>query len=539
MTELYDYIIIGSGFGGSVSAFRLAEKGYSVLLLEQGKRYEPADYARSNWRLRKYLWLPSLGFYGIQRLSFYRQASIMTGVGLGGGSLVYANTLFKPPRKFFSSGAWKALGDWENILEPFYEKAGFMMGRTLYDKQNPEDILLRKVAGSMNREDTFQNVYVGVNLSENEKEADPYFSGLGPKRNACTGCAACMVGCRENAKNTLDKNYLFFAEKYGAEIITETRAGRLEHADGIFTVFTNPTSRFGKKGKIFKSKNVIISGGVLGTLKFLFEQKHKYKTLPLLSDKLGHNLLTNSETLTAVSGIGVKMNNGLAITSVFHPDDDTNVEIVKYPDGSNLMKLFFTLAASGSNNNVLRSFKLLKNIVFNPHNFIKTAFSLNWSTHTVIFLVMQSLDNAMKMKWKKNLSGGRMVIDNRGNKRVPAYIDIGQKVTEQYASESAGISQNIILEVVLDRPTTAHILGGCPMSENKEEGVVNPKLEVHSYPGLYIIDGSVIQANPGVNPSFSILAMAEYAMNLIHSKTGSDNKLLKALLDEQKLVQSN
>ena len=534
MTDIYDYLIIGSGFGGSVSALRLAEKGYSVLLLEQGKRYEPDDYAKTNWKLRKYLWMPSLGFFGIQKLSFYRQATILTGIGLGGGSLVYANTLFKPPSKFFRSGSWQAFGDWENILEPFYQKAGFMMGRMLYDKQNPEDQILRKVAKDMGREDTFQNVYVGVNLSENEQETDPYFSGLGPKRKSCNGCAACMVGCRENAKNTLDKNYLFFAERFGVKILSETKAYKLEKLDGIFNIHTKSSTKLIKEKKIIRTKNVIVSGGVLGTLKFLFEQKHKYKTLPLISDTLGHNLLTNSETLTAVSGIKMKVNNGVAISSVFHPDEDTNIEIVKYPDGSNLMKLFFSLAASGAQNNFFRSLKLLKNIFLHPLKFFKAAFSLNWSSHAVIFLVMQTLDNAMKMRWKRGLFGDSLKIDNRGNKRVPAYIEVGQKVTEKYAAETGGISQNIILEVVLDRPTTAHILGGCPMSEQPEEGVINPKLEVHSYPGLYVIDGSVIQSNPGVNPSFSILAMAEYAMSLIPSKEGNNIKSLKVLLDEQK-----
>jgi cholesterol oxidase len=408
-----------------------------------------------------------------------------------------------------------------------------MMGRTLYNQQNPEDLLLRKVAKDMNREDTFQNVFVAVNLSDNKEETDPYFSGLGPKRKACTGCAACMVGCRENAKNTLDKNYLFFAEKFGVDIITETRAYKLKSENGIFTVFSASSTKLKIEKQIFKTNNVIFSGGVLGTLNFLFKQKYKYKTLPLISDTLGHNLLTNSETLTSVSGVKMKTNNGVAITSVFHPDDDTNVEIVKYPDGSNLMKLFFTLAADGAKNNFYRTIKLLKNIFLHPLNFAKSAFSLNWSSHSVIFLVMQTIENAMKMKWKKGVFGGHLKIDNHGNARVPAYIKIGQEVTELYAKEANGIPQNIILEVVLDRPTTAHILGGCPMSDNKNEGVINSRLEVHEYPGLYIIDGSVIQANPGVNPSFSILAMAEYAMGLIPSKTGSNNKSLKVLLDEQ------
>ena len=536
MKAVYDYVIIGSGFGGSVSAMRLSEKGYSVLLLEQGKRYQSVDFAKSNWNLKKYLWMPFLGLHGIQKLSFYRQASIMTGIGLGGGSLVYANTLFMPPGKFFKTGKWNSFGDWETLLKPFYETAGFMMGRTLYDKQNPEDLLLRKVAENMGRKDTFQNVFVGVNLNEHEEETDPYFSGLGPLRSSCTGCAACMVGCRENAKNTLDKNYLFFAEKFGATIFTGTKAYKLEKTEKGYTIYSKSTAGLWKHKNTFQAKNVIISGGVLGTLEFLFKQKFKYKSLPLLSNTLGHNLLTNSETLTAVSGIKQKMNNGVAITSVFHPDADTNVEIVKYPTGSNLMKLFFTLSAGGAKNNFSRTLKLIKNIISHPLRFLKTLFSANWSDHSVIFLVMQTLDNAMIMRWKRGLLGYRLKIDNSGNNRVPAYIDIGQMVTEKFAGVTGGISQNIILEVVLDRPTTAHILGGCPMSDNLAEGVLNPRLEIHEYPGLYVIDGSVIQANPGVNPSYSILAMAEYAMSLIPSKTNSKVKSLKVLLDEKKQI---
>jgi cholesterol oxidase len=519
MEKVFDYIIIGSGFGGSVSALRLSEKGYSVLLIEQGRRYESTDYAKSNWNLRKYLWMPAFGFFGIQKLSFYRQASILTGVGLGGGSLVYANTLFKPSEKFFRTGNWQKYGDWEKLLEPFYEKAGLMMGRVLYDKRNPEDEILRKVAKDMNRENTFQNVYVAVNINEKDNNTDPYFSGKGPIRNSCTGCAACMVGCRENAKNTLDKNYLYFAEKLGAKIICSTHAYKLVNEGELYSIHTRPAGRKISRRKVFSAKNVIISGGVLGTLKFLFEQKYKYKTMPEISETLGHNLLTNSETLTAVSGIGIKVNNGVAISSVFHPDEDTNVEIVKYPDGSNLMKIFFTLSAAGARNNFLRTLKLLKNIALNPIKFFKSLFSVNWSSNTVIFLVMQTLENAMKMRWVNSIFGGTMKIDNSGNNKVPAFIEIGQKVTELYASETGGTSQNIILEVMLDRPTTAHILGGCPMSDDIKEGVINPKLGLNSYPGIYVIDGSVIQTNPGVNPSYSILAMAEYSMSLIPSKT--------------------
>ncbi len=526
MDKVFDYIVVGSGFGGSVASLRLSEKGYNVLTIEQGQRFEPEDYAKTNWRLKKYLWWPFMKMYGIQKLSFFKNASILSGVGVGGGSLVYANTLFYPKTEFFQNGPWAKLNDWKKELKPFYDEAGFMMGRVKLDRFNYEDEALRKVAAKMSKESSFENVYVGVNLTRDEKAGDPYFSGLGPDRNGCTDCAACMVGCRENAKNTLDKNYLWFAEKFGAEILSETKLERIEFNGSEYTVFTR-----GIKGRrvknSFTSKNLIIAGGTLGTLELLLKQKYKYKSLSKLSDKLGENLLTNSETLCAVSGAKQKLNNGVAISSVFHPDDNTHVEIVKYPDGSNALKWFFTLAAGGAKNSFYRTLKLIGNTLSHPGQFLKTVFNFKWSTNLVVFLVMQSLYNAMTMKWKKTLFGGGMKIVNSGKEKVPAYIKIGQEVMMKYAEEVDGIPQNIILEVMLNRPTTAHILGGCLMGESDKDSVVNINQQVHNYPGMYILDGSVIQTNPGVNPSYSILAMSEYAMSKIPSK----NNKVKTLRD--------
>jgi cholesterol oxidase len=517
---VYDYIVIGSGFGGSVASLRLVEKGYKVLTLEQGKRYNPSDFPKTNWNLPKYLWIPSLRCFGFQKLSFYTTASILSGTGVGGGSLVYANTLYTPPDAFFSNPSWVRFGNWQKLLEPFYDRASFMLGRKKYSKLNTEDLVLEEVSKDMNAHETFETVYVGVNIDGGEEEADPYFNGLGPMRKGCTECGGCMVGCRENAKNTLDRNYLWFAEKLGLELVPETKAVKITFRDGIYNIETEKITSFFRRKSTFQSKGIIIAAGTLGTLELLLKQKYKYKTLPDLSDTLGHELRTNAETLSAVSGAREKLNNGLAITSVFHPDPHTHAEIVKYPDNSNAMKWFFGLSAEGSSTIAGRALKLILKTVTHPIQFFKTIFNVRWSTRTVIFLVMQTVDNAMKMRWKSTLFGGKMKIDNRGHKKVPAYIPVGQDIMERYAKKVDGIAQNILLEVLFNRPTTAHILGGCPMSESGETGVVGKDLNVHGYPNFFITDGSVIQGNIGVNPSLTITAMAEYAMSEIAQKEG-------------------
>lgn len=536
---IYDYIVIGSGFGGSVASLRLVEKGYKVLLLEQGKRYRPEDFPKTNWNIPKYLWIPALRCFGFQKLSFYSTASILSGTGVGGGSLVYANTLYIPPDEFFHNESWNRFGDWKEILSPFYDKASFMLGRKKYSKLNTEDKLLEMVSEEMNAHTTFDTVYVGVNIDGKEEESDPYFDGLGPPRKGCIECGGCMVGCRENAKNTLDRNYLWFAEKMGLEIIAETRAEKIMFANGYYSLEAKHLTSFSGTGKrVFRSKGIIVAAGALGTLDLLLKQKYKYRSLPLLSDTLGYELRTNAETLCAVSGSSEKLNNGLAITSVFSPDPYTHVEIVKYPDNSNAMKWFFGLSVSGAKNCGLRTWKLFLKTVSHPLAFLKTIFNFKWSTGTVIFLVMQTTDNAMKMIWKNGLFGGRMKIDNRGNKRVPAFIPIGQEVMERYANKSTGIAQNILLEVLFDRPTTAHILGGCPMSDSIETGVVDRSLKVHGYPNFFITDGSVIQGNIGVNPSLTITAMAEYCIDQIpaasDSAVGDITIKLKILEEEWK-----
>jgi cholesterol oxidase len=414
-----------------------------------------------------------------------------------------------------------------------------MLGRKKFSKHNIEDRMLEEVSKDMNAHSTFDSVFVGVNIDGLETESDPYFNGMGPLRKGCIECGGCMVGCRENAKNTLDRNYLWFAEKLGLELLSETRAEKITFNGNLYHIETeSSTAAFNKEKRIFASKGIVVAGGALGTMDLLLKQKYKYNSLPLLSDKLGHELRTNAETLCAVSGAFEKLNNGLAITSVFSPDPYTHVEIVKYPDNSNAMKWFFGLSVVGAKTSLHRSWKLFVKSITHPWLLLKTAFNFNWSTKTVIFLVMQTTDNAMKMVWKKGLFGGKMKIDNKGNKKVPAFIPIGQEVMERYAKKVAGIPQNILLEVFFDRPTTAHILGGCPMSETGETGVVDKNLKVHGYPDFFITDGSVIQGNIGVNPSLTITAVAEYCMDKIPAVPGSAvtdiSKQLKFLEQEWK-----
>jgi cholesterol oxidase len=518
---VYDFIVIGSGFGGSVASLRLVEKGYKVLTLEQGKRFNPPDFPKTNWNLPKYLWIPSLRFFGFQKLSFYTTASILSGTGVGGGSLVYANTLYIPKDDFFLNKSWAKFNDWKSLLEPFYDRASFMLGRRKYEKLNTEDLVLQEVSKEMNAHETFETVYVGVNLSNDKEEKDPYFDGLGPLRKSCTECGGCMVGCRENAKNTLDRNYLWFAEKMGLDLIPETKAVKIIFNDNLYNVETKKITSLSGRKRTFQSRGIVIAAGTLGTLELLLKQKYKFSTLPLLSEKLGHELRTNAETLSAVSCAREKLNNGLAITSVFHPDPHTHAEIVKYPDNSNAMKWFFGLSAEGSSTIAGRSWKLIWKTITHPLRFLKTVFNFRWSTKMVIFLVMQTVDNAMMMKWKRTFFGGKMKIDNRGQKRVPAYIPVGQEIMERYAKKVDGIAQNILLEVVFNRPTTAHILGGCPMSDSHDTGVVDKNLKVHGYPDFYITDGSIVQGNIGVNPSLTITAMSEYAMSMIPRKEGT------------------
>jgi cholesterol oxidase len=530
----YDYIVIGSGFGGSVSAMRLSEKGYKVLVIEKGKRWQTSDFPKTNWNLKNYLWIPALRFFGFMKLSFFREVFILSGVGVGGGSLVYANTHMMPDEKFYSNKIWAHLNNWKTVLTPFYDKALFMLGSMKYKKENPEDVVLKEVAREMGRENTYGRVdYVGVYLGNPDKEVDPYFNGLGPKRKGCIECAGCMVGCRYNAKNTLDKNYLWFAENlFGAKILAETLVEKIIPTENGYKIQTrSSTGFFSKHAQEFIAKSVVVSGGVLGTLDLLLKQKFVHKTLPDLSDMLGTNVLTNSEMLSGVTAANRKLNYGLAISSVFNPDENTHIELCKFPDGSGAMLRLATMAA-GKGTPLVRTAKMIGNMIAHPWDSLRALFNFKTAYNSVVLLIMQTLPNSMKMKMKRGIFGWRLQFDNRGSEKVPSYIPIGQEVLHRYAKKVNGVASNAATEVLFGLSSTAHILGGCPMGKTAQEGVIDEFFRAHGYPNFYILDGSIVPCNLGVNPSLTITALSEYAMSNIPMKKGSTVKTLDERMKE-------
>lgn len=539
MEEVFDYIVIGSGFGGSVSAMRLAEKGYSVLVIEKGKRWQPKDFPKTDWNVPKYLWMPLIKWFGIQKLTFFNEVFVISGVGVGGGSLVYANTHMMPRENFYSNKIWSHFKDWKTELAPYFEKAKFMLGTTQYKKDNAEDLVLKEVAEDMGKAGSFKSVDgVGVYLGETKHETDPYFKGLGPKRKACTECAACMVGCRVGAKNTLDKNYLWFAENmFGAKVLPETLVEKIEHTSGEYRVHTKSSTKwFGANKKVYRAKGLVVAGGVLGTVDLLLKQKHVYKTLTGLSDKLGDNILTNSEMLSGVGGADRKLNNGLAISRVFSPDENTQIEICKFPDGSGSMMHLGTLAV-GPGSPPVRTVKLIGALLTKPITFLRLFFTKAPADRGVIFLIMQTLENSMRIRLRRGLFGRSMSMVNDSKQRVPTYIPVGQEALYRYAKKVNGIPMNALTEITMGLASTAHILGGCPMGKTAYEGVVDDFFRVHGYPNMYILDGSIMPCNLGVNPSLTITTFAEYAMEYIPEKAGNTTVSLNTRMKEVEAIQ--
>ncbi len=541
---IFDYIIIGSGFGGSVSAMRLTEKGYSVLVLEQGKRFADADFAITNKNLRKFLWIPQIGLRGILQISPFRDVIALHGAGVGGGSLVYANVLIEPDEELFQAPEWNMAAKWKEALQPHFATARHMLGVTQNQRVWPADTALKKIADSYGRGKSYQLTPVGVFFGEPGKEGveidDPYFGGKGPRRSGCTHCGGCMVGCRYNAKNTLVKNYLYFAEQAGARIISETEASAIipiQQSEGDARYTITARTKGGKKTS-FQARNVIVSAGTVGTMKLLLRCKDSTRTLANLSPTLGTKVRTNSESLLGATSKNkkTKYSDGVAITSIMQADDVTAIEPLRYSSGSVAMR-YFTWPLVHGKNVWQRMGKSLAWFLTHPLSTLHAYALPGWADKTTILLLMQKIDISLSMKSGRSLwtlfRKGIVTIPSQETELQNNRLAVGDKITKDFAKETKTQPFGAINEGLLGIQMTAHILGGCPFGSNAEEGVIDTQCRAHGYPGLYIIDGSVIPGNPGVNPSLTIAAFAEYAMSFIPAKheVAAEAKVTKTKTD--------
>jgi cholesterol oxidase len=524
----YDYLIVGSGFGGSVSALRLTQKGYTVLVVEKGKRWRPEQFPESNWQLRKWLWWPLLRFRGIFKITIMRHVGILSGVGVGGGSLMYANTLPRPRETFFQSGSWAGIAPWKKELEPHYAEAERMLGATenpgLYDS----DEALKRVAARYGKSGQFEATKVAVFFGEPEQEvSDPYFGGEGPRRSGCNMCGGCMTGCRYDAKNTLDKNYLYLAERGGTEVLAEhkvvdvkplgyTKTKAHSHAlpgSGGYLVTMKGASGLIKKRTKLRARNVIFAGGVLGTVRLLLNLKRR--SLPALSNQLGRQIRTNNESLVLVHSRQKEkdFSRGVAIGSIFPPDEDSHIEPVRYASGSGFWKLMGVPMVHGGSV-LARIFKLLWHLISKPASWLRIYVSRDFAKESLILLFMQHLDSTLRLKrgWihlKSKVSSGPAP-----SAAMPLARDLAHVTSEEVDGDPFVMAT----EALLGTPLTAHILGGCVIGRDASQGVIDQDHKVFGYENLYVCDGSAISANPGVNPALTITALTERAMAKIPVK---------------------
>jgi cholesterol oxidase len=523
--ERYDFIVVGSGFGGSVSALRLVEKGYRVLMLEKGKRLTARDFPKTNWNLRRWMWAPQFGCRGLFKMTFFRHLTALSGVGVGGGSLTYANTLPTPKDLFFQSPSWSGLGDWKAELLPHFDTAARMLGATQNPYTTPADRVLEQVATQLGRRSEYEPTRVAVYFGEPGKTVpDPYFGGKGPPRTGCIQCGGCMLGCRFGAKNSLDQNYLYLAEKGGLELQPESEVVRVSPlGGGGYELEARHGYGFQKDTRIFSADRVILAGGVLGTVELLLRMKERKDGLPDLSPRLGDFVRSNSEVLMGVVSRrrDVDYSTGVAITSIVHTDPHSHVEPVRYPRGSGFFRLLMLPHAPGENAFV-RIARTVGTMIRHPLQTLRTLLVPDLSRFSIILLYMRTLEGHLSFRLGRSFYSGfrrrlvtRLADGPAPTAAIPEATDIGERV----AKLIEGQTTNLVTETLFGTPTTAHILGGCAMGRDPESGVIDRNHQVFGYPGLYVIDGSAISANPGVNPSLTICALAERAMSLIPNKS--------------------
>lgn len=521
LEDTYDYVIIGSGFGGAVSALRLSQKGYKVLVVEKGKWYTANDYPKTNWNLKKWLWEPRARLYGFFKMTYLNHVTVLSGVGVGGGSLTYANTLPVPKKEFFRSGSWAELDDWEKVLKPYYNEAYRMLGAAKNPKLSPADEVIKNLASDLGRSDHFSTTKVAVHFGEPGKTvSDPYFDGKGPDRTGCIRCGACMTGCRHNAKNTLDKNYLYLAQQLGAEIIAEREVFNVLPLDGKvgatgYMVFFKKSTGRGKQQKV-KTKHIVFAGGVMGTVPLLLKLKAK-KSLPKLSEKVGCNIRTNNESLLVVTSTEKEhkdYSEGIAIGSIVDVDENSHLEPVRYGKGSSFFRLL-SIPYVPSSHFLIRILGIFGFAFTKPLLLLKTIFHRKYSESTVILLFMQTLDSTLRFKLGKIT---QLKTTAETGEAPSGFIPEAARLANILGKKLKAIPYANFTDVLLGTPTTAHVLGGAVMGKDPSQGVIDKNNKVFGYENMMVCDGSMISANPGVNPSLSITAISELAMSKIPEK---------------------
>lgn len=530
----YDVVVIGSGFGGSVAALRLTEKGYRVGVLEAGQRFDATNLPKTSWDARNYLWAPRLGCYGMQRIHVLPDVVILAGAGVGGGSLVYANTLYEPQSPaFYDDPQWAHITDWRDELAPFYDQASRMLGVVVNPLFTAADRVIEETAREMGVGDTFRMTPVGVLFGDADTAPgtevdDPFFGGAGPRRATCVACGSCMIGCKHNAKNSLDRNYLYLAERAGARIHPMTTATAVRPLDGggyaVDTVRTGRSPRDQRNRRAFTAEQVVFAAGTYNTQKLLHDMRDT-GVLPQISARLGVLTRTNSEAILGVTAkrADVDYSEGIAITSSFHPDHHTHVEPTRVGRGNNALSLLATALTDGGKP-YPRFFTWLREIARRPLYFLTFRWVPRWSERSIILLVMQTLDNSITVSGRRTLLGRRTLTSGPGHGEPnPTWIPVANRTARRVAEKIDGIAGGTLGEIV-NRPMTAHFLGGCAIGDSPATGVVDPYHRLYGHDGLHVADGAAISANLGVNPSLTITAQAERAMSLWPNKGEADQR---------------